>query len=191
MDVRILGFTATLALITGLLLGLAPAFSVLRVGPQRAIKEGENQATASRARLSAGKLLVSLQVASSLVLLFAAGLFIRTLQNLKSINPGIRTHGVLTMMVEPLDAEYLASFGPPALLRSKNQRLTNLWAQVVGQIRATPGVQSASLSVLTPLSGRDRGVAVDVPGFKPRSDRDKGIGQNHVSDGYFETSGHS
>jgi putative ABC transport system permease protein len=189
LDLRILGFTASLALITGLLLGLAQAFSSVRADPQQAMKEGENQVMAPHARLSAGKILVSLQVAFSLVLLFGAGLFIRTLQNLKSIKPGFRTHGVLTMMVEPLDAEYLASFGPPALLRGKAQRLTALWAQLLDQVRATRGVESASLSVLTPLSGRDRGVAVEVPGFQPRSDRDKGIGQNHVSDGYFETMG--
>ena len=189
LDARILGFTTGVALITGLLLGLAPAFSAVRTDPQRAMKEGENQVTASHPRLSVGKLLVSLQVALSLVLLFGAGLFIRTLQNLKSIDPGFRTYGVLTMMVEPLDAEYLASFGPPALLRSKAQRLSALWAQLLGQVRATPGVQSASLSVLTPLSGRDRGVGVDVGGFQPRSDRDKGISENHVSDGYFETMG--
>jgi predicted permease len=189
LNVRILAFTAGVALITGLLLGLAPAFSAVRADPQRAIKEGENQFTASHPRLSAGKLLVSLEVASSLVLLFGASLFIRTLQNLKSIDPGFRTHGVFTMMVEPLDAEYQVSFGPPAVLQKKAERLATFWGQLLAQVRATPGVQSASLSVLTPLSGRDRGVGVDVAGFQPRSDRDKGVGENHVSDGYFETMG--
>ena len=189
LNTRILGFTAGLALFAGLLSGMAPTFSALRADPQQAIKEGENQATTSRTRMSAGKLLVSVQVATSLVLLFGAGLFIRTLQNLKSVNPGFRTHGVLTMTVEPLDAEYLATSGPPALIPSKAQRLATLWTQLLNQVRTTPAVKSASLSVLTPLSGRDRGVAVEVPGFQPRSDRDKGIGENHVSDGYFETMG--
>jgi predicted permease len=177
LNVRVLGFTAGVALTTGLLLGLAPALSVVRADPQRAIKEGENQTTAPHPHLGAGKLLVSLQVATSLALLFGAGLFIRTLQNLENLNPGFRTRGVLTMMVEPDEAAY------------KDAHLTTLWQQILEQTRTLPGVQSASLSVLTPLSGRDRGVAVDVAGFQPRSDRDKGIGENHVSDGYFETMG--
>jgi predicted permease len=174
---RILVFTSGVALVTGLLLGLAPGFSAVRADPQNAIKDGEHQVTASHARLSARKVLMSLEVASSLVLLFGAGLFIRTLQNLKSIDPGFYTHGVLTMMVEPDDAAY------------KDAHLATLWQRILEQTRTIPGVQSASLSVLTPLSGRDRGVGVDVAGFQPRSDRDKGISENHVSEGYFETMG--
>jgi hypothetical protein len=109
------------------------------------------------------------QVALSAILLVGAGLFVRTLANLKSIDMGFRADRVMTLSLEP-----------------RAIKPTD-WEALLQRVRATPGVDSASLSLLTPLSGRDRGGMVKVPGFQPRSAEESGVHINHVSNGYIET----
>jgi putative ABC transport system permease protein len=173
LDYRVLLFTAAVALLTGLLFGLAPALQATRNEPNSALKDGAGASARSRF----GKALVVAQVAISLLLLVGAGLFMRTLHNLKTIDAGFRPEGVMTMGVNPPDGAY------------EGERLTGLWKDVLARVERLPGVRSASLTTLSPLSRADRGIAIDVAGFSPGSDRDKGIRLNQVSPGYFQTFG--
>jgi predicted permease len=175
LDYRVLLFTAGVALLTGLIFGLAPALQATRIDPNPALKDSAATGTRSRSRF--GRSLVVTQVALSLLLLVGAGLFLRTLHNLKNIDSGFRPGGVLTMPVNPEESIY------------QGARLANLWKEMLASVERLPGVRSASLSALTPLDGSDRGVAIEVLGDSPRSERDRGIRMNQVSPGYFQTFG--
>ncbi len=177
LDNRVLLFTVGLSLLTGLLFGMAPAFQTTRVDPNPALKDNAGAGDGSHSRFRFGKLLIVLQVSLSLLLLIGAGLFLRTLQNLKRLDAGFNPEGVLTMYINPAEAPY-----PGA-------RLTNLWHEILSRVEALPGVRSASLAQLSPLSGHDQGVAVEVPGFTPQTLRDKQTRLNRVSQGYFTTLG--
>ena len=171
LDYRVLLFTAGVALLTGLIFGLAPALQATRIDPNPALKDGTGASTRSRSRL--GKSLVVAQVSSSLLLLVGAGLFVRTLHNLKNVEAGFRPEGVLTMRVNPPETA------------ARGERLLDLWNEVLARVGGLPGVRSASLSAFSPLDGSGRGTAVEVSGFTPRTERDKAIGLNQVSPGYF------
>src|SRR5262249_41768937 len=161
LDYRVLLFTAAAALLTGLLFGLAPALQATRIEPNSALKDSAGASARARSRF--GKALVVAQVALSLPLLIGAGLFVRTLRNLKTIDAGFRPEGVMTMLINPPDGAY------------QGERLTGLWKDVLARVERLPGMRSASLSTLSPLSRAYRGVAIDVAGFSPSSGRDKGI----------------
>jgi predicted permease len=175
LDYRVLLFTAGVALITGLIFGLAPALQATRIDPNPALKESAG--TSARSRLRLGKSLVVAQVALSLVLLIGAGLFVRTLYNLKNTDAGFQSEGVLTMKVNPPETIY------------QGERLVNLWKDALARVERLPGVRSASLCALSPLDGGNRGVLVGVSGFTPRAEREKGIRLNQVSPDYFRTFG--
>jgi predicted permease len=175
IDVRLIAFTAGVTLLTGILFGLGPAIAAIRTDAYPALKESESRVTTSRRRFSARRILAAAQVAFSLVLLVAAGLFIRTLVNLRSLKMGFHSERVVTLSVQPLGPAYQAP------------RLAALWSDLLVRVKALPGVRSASLSQLTPLGGRDRIVSVTVPGFETRSTLDTYVRANHVSEEYFET----
>jgi len=117
------------------------------------------------------------QVALSLTLLVGGGLFVRTLANLNHVDLGFRRQGVLTMRVFPSGPAYT------------DERLAGLWPGLLERVRRIPGVASASVSMLTPLSGRERGIRATVPGFQSKDGRDQMMILNHVSEDYFETFG--
>jgi len=176
IDLRVLAFTAAVTLLTGILFGLVPALSAVRSDAYPVLKDSESRVTSSRG-VNARQLLVIAQVVFSLVLLVAAGLFIRTLANLGKLDAGFRSEHVLTLSVQPLGAEY------------RGPRLAAVWTDLLARVRTIPGVRSASLSRLTPLSGRDSSTVVKVSGSDARSFQEQLVHQDDVSDGYFETLG--
>src|SRR5206468_3243491 len=99
--------------------------------------------------------LVIAQVALSLVLIIGAGLLVRTLRNLETIDPGFSRQDVWLFSVDPTKAGY------------KDQRLAGLYAQVLERIQQIPGVRSASFSFLTPISGGSWDNSIYVEGYSP------------------------
>jgi len=129
-NAHVLGFAMAVAIGTAILFGLAPALHTTSAGPMSVLKQ-ETTMTTSPSRLLPS--LVSTQVALALVLLIGAGLFVRTLQNLRNFDPGFNRKGVLLV-----DLEGRRTAVPPQLLQEM-ERVT--------------GVVSASVSTHTPLSG--------------------------------------
>jgi ABC-type antimicrobial peptide transport system permease subunit len=136
-DLRVLAFTMGVAVLTGLLFGLAPALRATSVGPNNALKEHARGMTESRFNL--GRALITGQVALSLVLLVGAGLFLGTLRNLLNTDLGFNRHNVLLV-----GADMLQTYVP------KDQR-PRVYREIVERLRAIPGVSSASSSAMTPI----------------------------------------
>jgi len=135
---HILGFAIALALATGLLFGLAPAWQTTAIGGSAVLKD-DGRMTRSRSRMLSS--LVSAQVALSLLLLVGAGLFVRTLANLLNRDSGFRREGVLLVDLDGEREGY------------RDARLTQFYSGLLERARHVPGVVNASISSHTPLDG--------------------------------------
>jgi len=174
IDVRVLAFTAGIAILTGLLFGLAPAWKGRRVDPQAAMKANA-RGVIEGSKFGIGKALVVTQVALSLLLVVGAGLLLSTFYKLETIDPGFeREHVLLARVV-------LESY--------PKEKLSAVLQEMLDRLRALPGVRSASASAMTPVSGWRWSGEVRIEGYTPKSREDKSIWFNSVSDGFFETLG--
>ena len=135
-DARILAFTLTVSVLTGILFGLAPALRAARLNLNSALTQKQTTGL----RQITGKLLVVSQVAFSLLLLVGAGLFLRTLANLRSQDAGFQPERILSVRLEPLGSDF------------KNPKLHLAYQDFLGRIRAIPGVIAASLGGYSPFS---------------------------------------
>jgi predicted permease len=145
IDGRVLAFTFAASLLTGIIFGLAPAFRGTHVNLTPALKEGTGSSAAEgRAGgrwFSLGNALVIAQVALAVVVLVGAGLLVRTLQNLRNVDPGFDTRNLLTFGLDP------------TLIGYKTPQIDAFYQDLQGRIAATPGVESVSYSNSTLLSG--------------------------------------
>jgi predicted permease len=175
LDLRVFGFTFGLSIATGILFGIAPALRSTRIDLTPALKEsGRGTSGVSRSVLS--KSLIVAQVAMSLVLLIGAGLIIRTLHNLQTVDAGFNRHNLLLFHLDP------------NLLGYKGERLANLYKQVFERIEAIPGARYVTFSRNALLSGSMSGRSVYLPGAAPaRVNEDAPeIRLHQVRDNYFE-----
>ena len=177
LDGRLLLFTLGLSLLAAMIFGMIPALNSTRIDPGPALKENAATEANRRSPFALGKLLVVAQVALSLTLLVGAGLFVRTLRNLKTFDVGFQPSGVLTLRIDAGSRNYSVP------------QLTGFWQEIVDRAGGTSGVSTASLSTLSPMDGRDRGVMIDVPGFTPEEERDMAVTINSVSPDFFATMG--
>ena len=145
IDMRVLGFTVAASLFTGILFGLAPAFRGARVDLTPALKEGFSVSTrlAHRTgrRFTFGNGLVVAQVALAIVVLVGAGLLVRTLQNLRNIDVGFDSHNLVIFGINPSLAGY------------KDAQIDSFYRDLQGRLAETPGIRSASYSMVPLLSG--------------------------------------
>ena len=132
-----LGFTLGVTLLTGLLFGLAPALQSTRPNLIPALKNETVVVTGGGRRWELRRLLVILQVALSLVLLVGAGLFARSLRNLKAVDDGYDTDQVVTMALDPAQNGY------------KLERLRNFYGQLSERVAALAGREDAPLTRAT------------------------------------------
>ncbi len=133
LDWRVLGFTMTLSLLTGIVFGVAPAWRATRVDLTPTLKDtGRGSSAATRSLLSRG--LVVMQVALSLLLLVGAGLFVRTLLNLQRVDVGFNTNNLLLFSVTP------------SLIGYKDERLMNLYDRMTERLETIPGVSHVTFS---------------------------------------------
>ena len=167
-DARIVGFTVAVALVTALLFSVAPALHATRADTARTGSSG--RVSAGRFQLRLGNALVAMQIMLSMVLLCGAALFVRTLQNLTKLDAGFQREDVLTMRVS---ATFPKSPGPKEgkAAEEEHARFGRVWEDLIEPVGAFPWVRAASVSTLSPLSGRDRGVLMQVSGEPKRGER--------------------
>lgn len=153
IDLRVLGFTLGISLLTGLLFGLVPTLQSTRVDLSEAIKENSKSATTSTGWQRLRSVLVVTEVALALVLLIGAGLLIKSFWRLLDVDPGFDRENVLTMRMQL----------PPSKYTGPTERL-NFYAQLLERVKAVPGVEAASLTTALPLSGETFGGPFSIEG---------------------------
>jgi predicted permease len=176
LDWRVLSFTVSVTLLTGILFGLVPALRSTRVNLNDSLRDG-GRSTASGSRLNLAKGLVIVQVALSLLLVAGAGLFLRTLWNLQSVSLGYAKEHLLLISADGVSAGY------------KDARLSNLWRDLTERVRALPGVQGATYSMNGLFSGSESADEVDVEGFTATKREEKFARFDMVGPQYFSTVG--
>lgn len=175
-DAHVLMFTAGVALATGILFGLAPAWSASSTAPASSLRESQRIGESRLQRLS-GKALVAAQVALSVMLLSAAGLFLRHLAGLENVDLGFRRDHVLLVSLDPSRSGYSAG------------RLSNAYRDLLNRLDSIPGVRSATISAPTPLSGAGASGFASVEGYQERPEDRRYISISYVAPRYFETLG--
>ena len=173
LNVRILGFTILVALITAVLFGLTPSLSATRQDVNTSLKVN----TVGTSGLPLSRLLVVVQVALSLLLITGAGLFVQTLRNLRIRNMGFDADKVLQVRIEAQAAGY------------KDEKLADLDARLLKSIESVPGVVSASTSDSGFRTGSSRTCCVAVEGYTFSANEDRQIRTGSVAPGYFKTIG--
>lgn len=172
VDLRVLGFTVLVAVVTGTLFGLAPAWRSARVDPQGAMRSsGRGVVGHSRHRFAKG--IVVGQVALSLQLVVAAGLLVGSFQRLTAIDPGFRADGVLVVSADWSNAGL------------SDENASGFPRTLLDRMRTVPGVRQAGASLITPISGTSWNDDVIVDGVASKVL----VWFNGVSDGYLETLG--
>jgi predicted permease len=174
-DARLLAFAAAVSLLTSILFGLAPALASTRPGLVTALKADTPGSGGSRFGLR--NVLVVVQVALSLLLVIGAGLFVRSLGQLGALDAGFRRGNTTIAMVEPGRNGY------------KGQRLRNFYQRLLAETEMLPGVRSAALAVVTPLSGSFLNGNFAVEGYAPKGSDPKYMDMNMVGPRFFETMG--
>ncbi len=175
-DFRVLLISLLVTLLTGILFSLAPAWQSTRVEVNAALKDG-TRSTMSLPKLLAGKSLVVFQISLSLLLLIGAGLFTRTLSNLKSADLGFRPERILLFTLDPPRTRYAG------------EKRKALFLQLEEQIQAIPGIQSATLSSSVLVGNGSSTTGARPVGRAPRPGLADRTWINDVGDGFFETMG--
>ncbi|HXS98130.1 MAG TPA: ABC transporter permease [Candidatus Limnocylindrales bacterium] len=175
IDIRVLAFTTAVAIATGILFGLAPAWHGTRVDPNLAMKANARGVVESQAGFSLGKMLVASQVALSLVLLIGAGLMLKTFAKLATLDTGFDKKQVLLIRVDPRYASVLP------------ERRLSLYQELQRRLAAVPGVRSASFADITPVSGSSSYQVIHVNGYMGKSAEDSMVWINSISAGFFAT----
>ena len=174
-DGRILAFTLVLTVATALVFGLLPAFRASRPDPWTTLKDTIGSIAGGRGSLFLRKGLVALQVALSFLLLFGAGLFVRSLHNLKSTETGLALDNLVTFQLSPSLSGY------------DDQRATQFHETLLERLRSAPGVVSAACNGVPVLSGDEWDSSMAVEGHNPAEGEDMQAFMNDLSPGYFQT----
>jgi len=173
LDWRIFAFTAALAVLTCLVVGLAPALRATGTAPASAMKSASRGSTDPHERFGVRRVLVVAQVALSLVLVVGAGLFVRSLRNLLTLDAGFRQDGILILNMD------LRRAGIP------DERRPASFAEITSRLAALPGVSSAAQAFIIPVSGSGWNNNIVIDGKKYPDN----VNINEVSAGYFRTMG--
>ncbi len=172
-DWRILAFNLGVSLLTGIIFGLVPALQSTRPDLAPTLKD-QVGSIAGGTSVRLRKALLVAQVTLSLLLLIGAGLFIRSLRNLKDLDPGFRTKNLMTFSINPP----LNGYKPDQSLR--------IYRELTDKLNATPGVESASLAIMPVLEGNEWDSSVSVEGYSAKAGEWINPHMNFVSPGYFK-----
>jgi putative ABC transport system permease protein len=174
-DLRILFFNFALALLVSLVFSLAPAIQFWRPNLAPALKQ--QAMTAGAGPLRFRRISVAVQIGLSILVLVGAGLFVRTLENLKSLNVGFET-------------DHLVTFGVQATLAGyRTDQTRDLDSQILQTLATLPGVRSVAGTTDPELADDNTGRNITLSGYTPKENEDMDVEMPEVSPGYFSTMG--
>lgn len=172
-DFRILAFNFGLALLVSVLFSLAPAFQFRTSGVTQALKQ--QAAVIAGGSVHLRRATVVAQVALSILLLVGAGLFVRTLRNLRTLDVGFLTDHLVTFTVDPKLAGY------------EDKQTSALYREILDKLSALPGVQSAAATNDPELADNNWGRNITIAGYQPAEGDHMSVEWERVSPGYFST----
>src|SRR6266446_217930 len=161
VDLVVLIVTAVVAIGTGILFGLIPAFASAKPELTEALKEGGRSSTTGARRNQLRNSLVVAEIALALVLLVGAGLLLKSYSRVQNIDPGFDRRNVLTAEIDLPDTKY-----PPRGSSDYNrgQAIINFWNEALRRVRQLPGVEAAGGTIVLPLSGSNTDSSFAVEG---------------------------
>jgi putative ABC transport system permease protein len=174
VNLPVLAFTLGLAVITGLIFGLAPALEATRFDLHDSLKEGGKNVGGGGHRLR--KVFVITQVALALVLLVGAGLLVRSLNRLQAVDPGFNAQNLLTVRVTL-----------PAQRYQEEPKRIDFFQQAIARMKTIPGVEAAGAINTPPFTGLYSGTTVEVDGEKLPPGQELKTGVCVTDANYFQT----
>ena len=179
LDLRVLCFTATVAIATAVLFGMLPAFQASRIRPNEQLKERGRGGSESVRRGRSRNALAVVELALAVVLLAGAGLLIRSFSHLIAVDPGFVSKDLLTARIGLPDSKY-----------ATDEKRSQFFAQLLQNIRQLPGVRSASANAFLPFTGIIAGTGAEVEGRPPLPIAEQPvINVTVVEPHFFETMG--
>jgi putative ABC transport system permease protein len=177
LDPRLLGFTLALSALTGLLFGVAPAARATRLKLEATLREQGSSASGSLSSVRFRKALVASQIVLTTVLLVGAGLFARSLNNLKRLDLGLRADHLIAFSVAP----ELNGYTP--------QRTIAFFDDLRQSVAGLPGVRSVSAAELPILTDSAAGSNITIEGYQAQESEDMEVRHNRIGPDYFATMG--
>jgi putative ABC transport system permease protein len=177
LDLRLLGFTLALSALTGLLFGVAPAARATRLNLEATLREQGSSASGSLSSVRFRKALVASQIVLTTVLLVGAGLFARSLNNLKRLDLGLRADHLIAFSVAP----ELNGYTP--------QRTIAFFDDLRQSVAALPGMRSVSAAEIAILTDSNAGSNVTIEGYQAQENEDMEVRHNRIGPDFFTTMG--
>ncbi len=175
VDGPVMAFTLGIAVLTGLLFGLAPAMHVSHSNIVDSLKEGALSTTASKARFGLRSSLVVVEMALALVLLVSAGLLIRSLVHMQQVNPGFDARNVMTASIDVPDAKY------------SDPQKAEFFRNLIPKLSALPGVQAAAAVYPLPMSGDEIRTTFQIEGRPVSKSEEPASSVRDITPNYFAT----
>jgi predicted permease len=176
-DLRILAFTIGVSVLTGIVFGLVPAFQATKPDVAPTLKDQVGGIVGGGAQVRFRKGLVAAQVTLSLLLLVGAGLFVRSLRNLRDLGPGFPTENLVAFNIDP------------SLNGYTGERSKAIYRQLSDAIDTVPGVRSVGLASMRILADNEWDNWVTVEGYHPKANDTPDPFMNSIGPGYFATLG--
>jgi len=176
-DLRMMAFSLGVIVVSGLAFSLAPALMATRPNLVPALKNERMVISGKVRRWEVSRFLVSLQVSLSLVLLICAGLFIRSLQNLRAVDTGYHSDQIVTMVLDPAQIGYKAA------------QLRIFYGELSQRLATLPGVNAITYTRNVPISGSFSRYGIQVPDYQPRPGEEMAVLFNQIDTQFFGTFG--
>src|SRR3974390_2841464 len=172
-DMRVFAFNLIVGMTAGLVFSVVPALEFWRPDLTTALKQQVSTATTGQSLMK--RVFVGVQIALSVLLLFGAGLFVRTMKNLRSVDVGFSPDHLLTFSIDPMMAGY------------DKDRAFALTQRLLDTVNAIPGVRSVAATDDPELAGNDVGTNITVAGLPPSAQDDTDVERAQVTPSYFAT----
>lgn len=177
LDYRVLIFTLVVCLITGIVFGTAPAFHASRLNLNDSLKDSTRGSAEGARSRRYHRVIIIAEVAIAVVLLFGAGLTLRSFLKLQNVDPGFKPEGILSAQVLVPRSKY-----------PEGKQISTLYDQLLTRVRSMPDVESAAVVNVLPLGGNSNFLSFNIEGRpQPRPEEVIDATVVAVAPGYFST----